>query len=133
MTITATLRNSYQKNEITVTTAGNEKSITLPSKPEGLGSGINGGELLFLSLATCFCNDVYREAAKRKMTVDSVAVTVTGTFGQEGEPAREISYSAKVAAPNHTPEEITDLITFVDSIAEIHGTLRKGITVDLIV
>jgi hypothetical protein len=32
---------------------------------DGGGSSANGGELLCLALATCYCNDVYREAKKR--------------------------------------------------------------------
>jgi uncharacterized OsmC-like protein len=132
MNISATIRNSFQENEITVRTEGNGKSITIPSKPEGFGSGINGGELLFLSLATCFCNDLYREALKRGMTIDFVEVTVSGKFGNEGEPATEITYKVKAEAPGHPENEISALIKFVDSIAEIHNTLRKGINVDLI-
>ena len=74
---------------------------------------------------------MYREALKRKMTINSVEVTVTGKFGNEGEPASEISYRVKVDGPNHLQDEIDKLITFVDSIAEIHNTLRKGINIDL--
>jgi dienelactone hydrolase len=40
----------------------------------GLGSSANGGELLFLVLATCYCNDVYREAAKRGIRAESAEV-----------------------------------------------------------
>lgn len=67
MDIAATIKNNYRNNEITVTANGNEKHIAIPGKSEGRGSSVSGGELLFLSLATCFCNDVYREAAKRNM------------------------------------------------------------------
>jgi organic hydroperoxide reductase OsmC/OhrA len=132
MTISATLTNSFRKNEITVSTEGNEKNITIPPKPEGFGSSVNGGEQLFLALATCFCNDLYREAVKRKMMIHSVAVTVTGKFGNQGEPATKITYKVKVEAPNNTEKEIIGLITFVDSVAEVHNTLRKGVNVDLI-
>ncbi|MGX7666730.1 OsmC family protein [Flavobacterium pedocola] len=131
MNISATLKNSFQRNDITVKTENAEKSITIPSKAEGFGSSVNGGEMLFLALATCFCNDLYREAAKRKMTLDAVDVTVSGTFGKEGEPAVNISYTANVKADNHSESEIAELIQFVDSIAEIHATLRKGINVVL--
>jgi uncharacterized OsmC-like protein len=131
MTISATLHNSFQKNEITANTEGNQKQVNIPGKKEGYGSSINGGELLFLSLATCFCNDVYREAAKRKMRIESVDVTVSGKFGKEGEPGSDITYHAKVVAPDHTTEEINELIKFVDTIAEIHNTLRKGVKVSL--
>jgi len=131
MDISATIKNSYQNNEITVATNGNEKHLSIPGKTGGRGSSVNGGELLFLSLATCFCNDVYREAAKRNMEVDGVEVFVTGEFGKEGEPAKNIKYDVNIQAPKHSQQEITDLINYVDSVAEVHNTLRKGIAVYL--
>lgn len=66
MKISATLINSSNINDVTVTTESSQKKIAVPSKADGFGSSVNGGELLFLSLATCFCNDTYREAAKKK-------------------------------------------------------------------
>ncbi len=131
MIISATIQNKDLENQITVTTQGNSKSIAIPSKTQGQGSSVNGGELLFLALATCFCNDIYREAAKRNMNIVSVDVTVSGEFGKEGEPGSNITYQTKVIAPSHTQKEIDDLITYVDTIVEIHNTLRKGTTVTL--
>ncbi len=131
MNISATIKNSFQKNDISVKTEDNQKSIEISSKSDGFGSSVNGGELLFLALATCFCNDLYREALKRKMTLESVEVTVSGKFENEGESAKEISYQAHVEAKNHSEDEIAELIQFVDSIAEIHNTLRKGIPIEL--
>jgi uncharacterized OsmC-like protein len=57
---------------------------------------LNGGELLFLALATCYCNDVYREAAKRGIQVDGVEVTVSGDFEAEGSPAQRVRYRAAI-------------------------------------
>ena len=37
-------------------------------------SGVNRGELLFLALATCYCNDLYREAEKLGIDVREVNV-----------------------------------------------------------
>lgn len=130
MTIVATIKNSHQQNEIVVSTHGNSRGVVIPGKAEG-GSSVNGGELLFLALATCFCNDIYREAARRKMIVTAVEVTVSGQFGKEGEPASNITYQANVQAPESSPQEIADLIAYVDSVAEIHNTLRKGVSVTL--
>jgi uncharacterized OsmC-like protein len=60
--------------------------------------------LLFLALATCYCNDIFREAAKQGLKIDGVEVKVEGEFGAEGEPN-----SARPHAPLHrhplpTPE-----------------------------
>jgi len=43
-----------------VQTDNDFKPITIEPKATGYGSSINGGELLLLALATCFCNDIYR-------------------------------------------------------------------------
>jgi uncharacterized OsmC-like protein len=126
MKISATLQNSKNRNVISVSTEGNSKTIEIASKPDGYGSSINGGELLFLSLATCVCNDIYREAKKRAMTIDNVNVEVSGEFGKEGEAARNMLYSVRVDAASHNREEIGELIRYVDAIAEVHATIRGG-------
>ena len=131
MFISSTIKNSVQHNDVAVSTEGNSKKITIPGRTEGRGSSVNGGELLFLSLATCFCNDIYREAARRKMDIVSVEVTASGNFGKEGESASGITYSVTMDAPASSPEEISDLVNHVDKIAEIHNTLRKGVAVSL--
>ena len=131
MIITASIRNTGNQNDIVVSTENNNKKINIPAKPTGSGSSVNGGELLFLSLATCFCNDIYREAAKRKMSIDSVEVTVSGKFGNEGEPASYITYEADVRSATCSAKQIDELINDVDKMAEIHNTLRRGIDVSL--
>ena len=131
MNISAIIKNGIDKNHVSVSTNGQEKQVSIPGKSTGRGSSINGGELLFLSLATCFCNDVYREAAKTKMDIQSVEVFVSGEFGGEGDSASNIVYNVKVEAPAHSSEEIASLIHRVDKVAEIHNTLRRGATVAL--
>lgn len=131
MLIAASIKNSFQENNINVSTDDNKKKIVIPGKTEGYGSSVNGGELLFLSLATCFCNDIYREAAKRKMVVVSVEVLVSGNFGKEGEPGSNIVYEVNVQSPGNSQQEIDDLIHYVDTIAEVHNTLRKGVSVTI--
>ena len=53
---------------------------------------------------------------------------MTGTFGNPGEPARDISYRVQVHAdaPKGT---IDDLIRATDSVTEIQNTLRAGCAV----
>lgn len=111
-------------------TAGREHSLQVPPKDSGGGSSVNGGELLFLALATCYCNDLYREANKRGVEVEAVEVEVAGEFGSEGEPARDIRYSANVVA-KASENEIKQLMQQTDAIAEIQGTLRHGCSVVL--
>src|SRR5689334_18110205 len=128
MKIKATVENSLHNHITIVQTNEDAKKISIGSKATGYGSSINGGELLFLALATCVCNDIYREAAKRNIQVNSVAVEVSGDFGAEGEPGSNIVYSAKVDA-NISAEEIARLITDTDKVLEIHNTIRKAIPV----
>jgi uncharacterized OsmC-like protein len=130
MNISSSIVYARDKHDVIVRTNDVSKSITVPSKPDGNGLGVNGGEFLCLALATCFCNDIYREAAKRKMIIDSIEVVVSGVFGKEGEPATAISYRTEVKS-EHTEKEIRDLIGYVNEIAEVHNTLRRGIAVTL--
>ena len=123
MKISAQIDSPAGEHQAIVQTGDQQRSLTIPPKPEGLGSSVNGGELLFLALATCYCNDIYREARKRNIRVQRVGVEVKGEFGAEGEPARNIEYSASVEA--HAPqEEILALMQHTDSVAEIQNTLR---------
>lgn len=131
MIISATIKNTSQENTINVVTNGTQQSISIPVKASGRGSAVNGGELLFLSLATCFCNDIYREAARRQMDIENVEVSVSGEFGKEGEPASNVTYEVSIQADMHSPVEIAELINQVDMVAEVHNTLRQGVSVKL--
>ena len=131
MHISASIFNTGSHNEVKVATGMSSKVLNIPAKTEGKGSCVNGGELLFLALATCVCNDIYREAAKREMEVTSVKVDVTGEFGGEGEPGFNIQYRVKVEA-KASAEEVRDLIAYVDKVAEVHKTIRLGTSVTLL-
>jgi organic hydroperoxide reductase OsmC/OhrA len=128
--ICARVQNSYGEHLVTLTTNGNAHPIVIAPKASGFGSSSNGGELLFLALATCFCNDIYREAAKRGIEVERVEVDVDGQFGAEGEPATHVTYQARVVA--HAAEaEIRNLVQHTDTLAEIQNTLRVQTPVPL--
>ena len=130
MILSAHVSNTPQKHSVTVKTGQNSQTLSIAPKTAGRGSSVNGGELLFLALATCYCNDLYREAAQQKIEIIAVTVEVSGEFGGPGEPARNISYRASVEAraPQH---EILALMEHTDRVAEIHNTLRRGLPVTL--
>src|SRR5574338_1304185 len=130
MKITAKVENSKDNHQVTLQTNDNVHTIAIPPKATGYGSSANGGELLFLALASCYCNDIYREAAKRNILVERVEVQVEGDFGGEGEPARNVTYRAKVFAQAEE-SEIREMMKFTDTVAEIQNTLRNGTNVIL--
>lgn len=130
MEISARIHTSFGEHLATLTTDGTGQSLDLPAKASGPGIGVNGGELLFLALATCYGNDIYREAARRDIEVERVEVEVHGEFGGPGEPGRNIRYSATVTA-SAPEEEILELMRHTDTVAEIHNTLRQGTSVEL--
>ena len=130
MKIAARVSNTSSGHTVEVETDGRRQSIGIPPKSVGRGSSMNGGELLFAALATCFCNDLYREASKRNIAVQDVEVEVTGTFGNPGEPARDIGYRVQVHAD--APQAVVDdLIRTTDAVTEIQNTLRGGCAVRL--
>jgi organic hydroperoxide reductase OsmC/OhrA len=130
MKISAMVQNSEGQHHVTLKTNDKVHSLAIPPRSTGFGSSANGGELLFLALATCYCNDIYREAAKRGLKVEQVEVEVAGEFGAEGEAARNVSYRAKVVAQS-SETQIRDLIRHTDQVAEIQNTLRRGTPVIL--
>jgi uncharacterized OsmC-like protein len=128
--IRAHIHSSRDHHQIGLTTNDQTHSIEIAPKATGFGSSANGGELLFLALATCYCNDIYREATKRAVAVERVEVEVTGEFGAEGESARNVAYGAKVWA--RAPEQtIRELMMHTDRTAEVQNTLRSGVPIQL--
>jgi uncharacterized OsmC-like protein len=129
MNISAWVINRHTQHQVFLKTGAKEHSLPIAPKPDGFGSSANGGELLFLALATCYCNDIY-EAKKRGLAIKSVEVEVTGEFGSEGEPARNISYCSSVEA-DAPREEVLALMRHTDSVAEIQNTLRRSTPIAL--
>ena len=83
MKIAARVSNTPSGHSVEVETEGRKQSIAIAPKSIGRGSSINGGELLFAALATCFCNDLYREAVKGGIEVQEVTVDVTARSGTQ--------------------------------------------------
>jgi uncharacterized OsmC-like protein len=131
MKIAATVKNVYNQHEVQVETNGSAQTLQIPPKANGYGSSVNGGEMLLLALATCFCNDIYREAGKKNMVITGVEVTCTADFGAEGEPGGNFQYKVKITS-EASETEIRELIRHTDQIAEVHNTLRKGTTVTIV-
>jgi len=127
MRIAAHLANSPASHAVTLRTAGNMQSLAVGAKVTG-GSAINGGEFLMLALATCYCNDLYREAARRGIVVTAVEVEASAEFAAPGLAASDIRYRARVDSPAPAAE-IEALLRETDAVAEIHNTVRAGLAV----
>lgn len=129
MQVRAAVQSSAAGHEVAVSTDGRASSVAVPGRPGG-GSALTGGELLCAALATCYCNDIYREAARRGVAVRAVTVEVEAEFGGRGEPARRIAYTARVDS-DAPATEIEALLRETDAVAEVQNTLRSGLPVDL--
>jgi organic hydroperoxide reductase OsmC/OhrA len=131
MNITAHLVNRQATQTVNVKTGEREHTLSIPTKPDGFGSLANGGELLLLALATCYCNDLYREARKRGLTIDGVDIEVMGEYSGEGEPVGSIRYK-ETAWTTSPKEQVFEVMTHTDTVAEIQNTLRKSAEIALI-
>jgi organic hydroperoxide reductase OsmC/OhrA len=128
--ISASVKNARHSHNLTVTSGNVAKSLNVPGREDGCGSGINGGEFLMLALATCYCNDLYREAARLGVSVDSVEVEASADFEGVGLAASNIRYRARVLS-SASDAEVARLLRETDAVAEIHNTLRAGAAVVL--
>jgi organic hydroperoxide reductase OsmC/OhrA len=131
MEISATVRNAPGRHEATVRTNEAAQSLAIAAKANGRGSAVNGGELLMLALATCYCNDLYREAERLGIVIDGVEVEARATFAGVGLAATDISYRVDVQSPA-SADAIASLLRHTDAVAEIHNTLRGGAAVTLV-
>ena len=77
-----------------------------------------------LALATCYCNDLYREAARLGVRLEQVEVEASADFPGIGLVATNITYHAKVSSPA-SEAEIAELLRQTDAVAEVHNTVRQ--------
>lgn len=131
MLIAATVVSSAARHEATVRTGSTSQALSVPARAGGPGSGVNGGEFLMLALATCYCNDLFREAVRLGIPVQGAEVEASGEFPGIGLAARNISYRAKVQS-SASPEDVQRLLRETDAVAEVHNTVRSGVPVRLI-
>jgi uncharacterized OsmC-like protein len=131
MLISALVQNHPTSHVATVRTGDASRSLPIPAKPNGRGSAVNGGEFLMLALATCYCNDLYREAERLGIPIDGAEVEASAEFSGIGLAATNVRYRARVHSPA-SAEEIERLLRETDAVAEVHNTLRAGVPVELL-
>lgn len=130
MRICAVVRNRPGAHEAEVRTGEVGRAIDVPPKAGARGSSVNGGEFLLLALATCYCNDLFREAERLGIPLDAVEVQATAEFPGIGLAARDIRYHATVDSPAPA-ERLEALLRETDAVAEVHNTVRAGVAVVL--
>jgi len=117
-----------------VTAVGRAGPFTLvvdrPVEAGGGGLGFNGGQLLYLAVAGCVSNDLFREAQARGLELESVRVSVDGDFAGDPAVSGPIAYSVEIGGGG-SPDELERLVRDVDRIAEIPNSLRQGTPVRL--
>lgn len=111
------------------TALGSAGSVSLvvdrPNSAGGRGLGFNGGQLLNLAVAGCISSDLYREAGKRGIALTSVRVTVESDYVGDPAVSTPIEYTVEVTSDGD-PEAVRELIAYVDEIAEIPNSIRRG-------
>ena len=105
-------------------------TVDRPEQAGGMGLGFSGGELLLLAIGGCYCNDIFREAAKLGIVIKSVQVDVQADWGGEPVRAQNVTYSTRIEA-EASETDILALINQTDRVAEIPNSLRFGTTVML--
>jgi len=104
--------------------------VDRPADGGGRGLGFNGGQLLYLAIGGCVSNDLFREAATRDIRLRTVRVIVRGDFSGEPAISEAVSYEVEVAG-DATGEQLEELVSHVDAIAEIPNSVRRGTPVKL--
>ena len=105
-------------------------TVDRPEQAGGMGLGFNGGELLLLAIGGCYCNDIFREAAKLGIVIKSVQVDVQADWGGQPVRAQNVTYSTRIEA-EAGEADILALIEQTDRVAEIPNSLRLGTLVML--
>jgi putative redox protein len=104
--------------------------VDRPADGGGGGLGFNGGQLLYLAVAGCVSNDLFREARAAGVELWRVRVSVSGDFAGDPPVSTAIDYAVEIEGD--APEErLRELVEHVDRIAEIPNSLRDGTEVRL--
>jgi len=130
MKIRALVRNSPSDHAMVVATDDVSRDLSIPPRSVGRGSSVNGGELLLAALATCYCNDLFREAGRLGIVLDEVEVAVSADFPGIGLAAENVRYSARIKS-DAGQDQLSELLAMTDRIAEVHNTIRTGTSVTL--
>lgn len=86
---------------------------------------------MYLAVAGCISNDLFRKARTFGIELSSVRVKVSGDFAGEPAVSDQIRYKVEVVG-NVREARLLALIDQVDEIVEIPNSLRQGTRVRLV-
>jgi uncharacterized OsmC-like protein len=110
--------------------AGATLVVDRPTSAGGGGLGFNGGQLLYLSIAACVSNDLYREAMTMGIELEGVEVTVDGDFAARGAASSPIMVDVTVRST--APDvELRALLAEVERVAEIPRSIREATPIEI--
>lgn len=101
---------------------GHTVIVDRPVSVGGGGLGFNGGQLLYLAIAGCISNDLYREAARMRIVVTGVVIEVDGDFPEPGTPSTPIEVAVDLTG-DAPEDELRGLLDRVAEMAEIPKSL----------
>jgi uncharacterized OsmC-like protein len=104
--------------------------IDRPVDAGGGGLGFNGAQLLYLAVAGCVSNDLFREGTRLGIRLDHVEVRVDGDFAGNPSVSTDVTYHVSLGG-DASEEQLRALVAMVDGIAEIPNSLRNGTAVRL--
>jgi uncharacterized OsmC-like protein len=105
-------------------------TVDRPAAAGGGGLGFSGGQLLYMAIAACWSNDLYREAATMGIELHGVEITVDGDFPARGEGSTPITVDVVVRSP--APEErVRELVAEVERVAEIPRAISEGPPIEI--
>jgi putative redox protein len=105
--------------------------LIAPPKVGAEAWALTGGQLLYLAVAGCISNDLFREARAAGIELSSVRVKVSRDLVGEPAVSDETKYEVEVAG-NVPEDQLRALVNEVDEIAEIPNSLRQGTHVRLV-
>jgi OsmC-like protein len=88
---------------------------------------LSGGHLLHLAIAGCLFNDILREAPVRGLPIDSLAVTASGGFDEQGSTGVRYEIQVRTRADRG---EVERLVADMEAEATIPQALRSGAPVE---
>lgn len=104
--------------------------VDRPADAGGGGQGFNGGQLLNLAVAACVSNDLFREAARAGITLRRVRVAALSDYVGDPAVSTPIGYDVELEG-EATEDALRELARYVDTIAEIPNSIRRGTEVHL--